>query len=61
MLVIYNPFSLLNALSDRRIGSYWFDSGTPTYLVERLRRNPIDETTLDNIPLVPQSDFDVSP
>ena len=58
---IYNPFSLLNALSDRRIGSYWFDSGTPTYLVERLRRNPIDETTLDNIPLVPQSDFDVSP
>ena len=58
---IYNPFSLLNALSDRRFGSYWFDSGTPTYLVERLRRNPIDETTLDNIPLVPQSDFDVSP
>ena len=58
---IYNPFSLLNALSDRRVGSYWFDSGTPTYLVERLRRNPIDETTLDNIPLVPQSDFDVSP
>ena len=58
---IYNPFSLLNALSDSRVGSYWFDSGTPTYLVERLRRNPIDETTLDNIPLVPQSDFDVSP
>ena len=58
---IYNPFSLINALSDRRFGSYWFDSATPTYLVERLRRNPIDETTLDSLPLVPQSDFDVSP
>ena len=58
---IYNPYSLLNALSDRNFGSYWFDTGTPTYLVERLRKNPIDETTLDNIPLVPQSDFDVSP
>lgn len=58
---IYNPFSLINALADRRFGSYWFDSATPTYLVERLRRNPIDETTLDSMPLVPQSDFDVSP
>ena len=58
---IYNPYSLLNALSDKNFGSYWFDTGTPTYLVERLRKNPIDETTLDKIPLVPQSDFDVSP
>lgn len=58
---IYNPYSLLNALSDKNFGSYWFDTGTPTYLIERLRKNPIDETTLDKIPLVPQSDFDVSP
>ena len=58
---IYNPFSLIKSLNEKRFGSYWFDTGTPTYLVERLRKNPIDETTLDNIPLVPQSDFDVSP
>ncbi len=35
---IYNPFSLLNALSDRDIDNYWFGSGTPTYLVEMLRK-----------------------
>ena len=29
---IYNPFSLLNAFSKRRIYDYWFSSGTPTYL-----------------------------
>jgi len=58
---IYNPFSLIKALNEKRFGSYWFDTGTPTYLIERLRRNPIDETALDNMPLVPQSDFDVSP
>lgn len=58
---IYNPFSLINALSDKYFGSYWYYTGTPTCLIERLRKNPIDETTLDNIPLVPQSDFDVSP
>ena len=58
---IYNPFSLMKALAARKIGSYWFESGTPTFLFERLRMNPIDETTLDCMPLIPESDFDVSP
>ncbi len=33
---IYNPFSLLNAFSERRLGSYWFASGTPTFLIKKL-------------------------
>ncbi|WP_455626423.1 AAA family ATPase [Parabacteroides sp.] len=35
---IYNPFSLLNALADGWIDSYWFGSGTPSYLIEMLRK-----------------------
>ena len=35
---IYNPFSLLNAFSKKRLDSYWFGSGTPTYLIEMLRK-----------------------
>ncbi len=35
---IYNPFSLLNAMDRERLDYYWFGSGTPTYLVEMLRR-----------------------
>ena len=35
---IFNPYSLLNALSDRRVDSYWFASGTPTYLIEMMRK-----------------------
>ena len=35
---IYNPYSLLNAFSDGEIRSYWFGSGTPTYLIEMLRK-----------------------
>ena len=31
---LYNPFSLLNALKSREFGSYWFETGTPTFLVE---------------------------
>ena len=33
---IYNPFSLVNAFTKRDFGRYWFESGTPTYLVTLL-------------------------
>lgn len=36
---MYNPFSLLNAFKRREFGSYWFETGTPTYLVELLKRH----------------------
>ncbi len=35
---IYNPYSLLRALEEKNIENYWFDTGTPTYLVEMLRK-----------------------
>ena len=35
---IYNPFSLLNAFEDGELNAYWFGSGTPTYLIEMLRK-----------------------
>lgn len=34
---MYNPFSLLNTFDARALGSYWFATGTPTYLVELLK------------------------
>ena len=58
---IYNPFSLIKSLDAKDFGSYWFDTGTPTFLLERLRNSDIDETTLDSMPMIPESDFDVSP
>ena len=35
---IYNPFSLFNAFNDGKFNSYWFGSGTPTYLIEMLNK-----------------------
>lgn len=35
---IFNPFSLLNAFADGKMDSYWFGSGTPTYLLEMLNK-----------------------
>ena len=43
---MYNPFSLLNVLANKRFGSFWFETGTPTYLVELLKKN---EYNLDEI------------
>lgn len=39
---IYNPFSLLNAFKYKEFGSYWFETGTPTYLVELLKKHQYD-------------------
>ena len=36
---MYNPFSLINALCDQDFNDYWFETGTPTFLVETLKRN----------------------
>ncbi|MDR2198056.1 MAG: AAA family ATPase [Deltaproteobacteria bacterium] len=46
---IFNPFSLLNAINDRKLDSYWFDSGTPTFLYKYIRSNPQIALTPDEI------------
>ncbi len=39
---LYNPFSLLNTFDAKQFGSYWFATGTPSYLVELLKRTHYD-------------------
>ena len=39
---IYNPFSVLNTFYKMKFGNYWFETGTPTYLVELLKHNNYD-------------------
>ena len=34
---IYNPFSLLNTFNSKEFGEYWFETGTPSFLVQYLR------------------------
>lgn len=36
---IYNPFSLLWALKDSEIGAYWFQSGTPEFLIRQIQKS----------------------
>jgi len=43
---IYNPYSLLNALSSKAFKDYWFETGTPSYLIEQLKRTNYPLTNL---------------
>jgi len=44
---MYNPFSILNALEKKKIESYWFETGTPTYLVELLKKHNYNLSNLE--------------
>ncbi len=42
---LYNPFSLLSTLSHKQFKDYWFETGTPSFLVELLKQTdyPLEE------------------
>ncbi|MBQ6669637.1 MAG: AAA family ATPase [Deltaproteobacteria bacterium] len=54
---VYNPFSLLSTLNNKKFKDYWYETGTPTFLAEILARENFD---LENLPneSVEASDLD---
>ncbi len=50
---VYNPVSVMKCFYDLRFKNYWFETGTPTFLVELLKRHPLD---IDNL-IVEESAF----
>jgi hypothetical protein len=39
---VFNPFSVLNTLTKRKFFYYWFETGTPTFLIEQLKQGNFD-------------------
>ena len=54
---IYNPYSLLKAFQQRKVANYWFESGTPTFLIRQMQHFRTDITALEEME-VPDSAFD---
>ena len=54
---LFNPFSLLNAFNVNRLENYWFSSGTPTYLIEMLRKFHVVPSDMNKMQVL-ASDFD---
>ncbi len=54
---VYNPFSLLKAFDSRKLGNYWFESGTPSFLISEMKHFRTDIMSLDQLE-VPSTAFD---
>jgi len=48
MLDIYNPFSTMSAFVNNNLGSYWFATGTPTFLVKMMQKTSFPLETLED-------------
>jgi hypothetical protein len=46
---VYNPFGLMRALYSKEFKEYWFETGTPTFLVEEIKRHNMNLRDLDNV------------
>ena len=53
---VFNPVSVGKCLSEKKFKNYWFETGTPTFLINLLKRDPLDEDDL----LVSASDLSSS-
>ena len=54
---VFNPFSLLNSFQDHDYTNYWLSSGTPTYLIEMLRKFNVVPSDINQMQAL-SSDFD---
>ena len=54
---VYNPFSLLNAFAAGKISDYWFDTGTPSFLIQMLRKFNTDIREIEGS-IARAADFD---
>ena len=55
---VFNPFSLLNAMTNGMLDYYWFASGTPTYLINMMRKFGVEYTDFAENMEADASDFD---
>lgn len=55
---IFNPYSLLNCFSKEKIGAYWFAFGTPTFLIEMMRKFGTTPMDIGESEMADVSDFD---
>lgn len=54
---VYNPFCLLKCFREKDFGSYWFESGTPSFLVKTLQHQPMELTNLVNGRIANENQF----
>lgn len=46
-LCVYNPFSTLNYMDEKEVKTYWYSSGTPSFLIDELKKHSKSMISLD--------------
>ena len=46
---VYNPFDILLLFDRRQFDAWWFETGTPSFLVDMLARRGVSPAALDNL------------
>ncbi len=46
---VYNPYSILSVFTVQKINNYWFQSGTPTFLIKLIKEKSIEIKKFENI------------
>ena len=54
---VYNPYSLLNCFDEKNFGAYWFSSGTPTYLINMMKKYEVMPSDISRVE-ADDSEFD---
>jgi hypothetical protein len=57
---VFNPFSLLNCFAEGKFNAYWFGSGTPTYLINMMRKHNFSPIDLGEKMEAGKDDFDAA-
>ncbi len=56
---IYNPYSLCYAFRSKKLGDYWFESGTPTFMVKMLENHDFNVPDLEGGVSLSTKDLDI--
>ncbi|MFN8575727.1 MAG: AAA family ATPase [Candidatus Sericytochromatia bacterium] len=54
---LYNPYSLISAFTKNEIKNYWFSTGTPTFLIDLIKKNKVNFIEIENI-VLSENNFD---
>jgi hypothetical protein len=52
---VYNPFSTLSFFRNQKFSNYWFETGTPTFLINRLKKQSLAKTVLEPVIVGPSA------
>ena len=57
---VYNPFSTLNYMEDKKPKAYWYSSGTPSFLIDQVKNHPESMVSLDGTTAKEEELMDIS-